>query len=79
MTYVALSSGFTDPGAISWNLPGGEPELLMNRAWSNLHRTTPDLKATQNDAAAALILVPYWHYVRDLLLPQIQDAQAKAR
>jgi len=57
----------------------GEPELLMNRAWSNLHRTTPDLKAAQHDAAAALILVPYWHYVRDILLPQIQDAQAKAR
>ena len=51
----------------------------MNRAWSNLHRTTPDLKAAQHDAAAALILVPYWHYVRDILLPQIQDAQAKAR
>jgi hypothetical protein len=65
----------SDPLEPSW----GEPELLMNRAWSNLHRTTPDLKAAQNDAAAALILVPYWHYVRDILLPQIQDAQSKSR
>ena len=65
----------SDPLEPSW----GEPELLMNRAWSNLHRTTPDLNAAQHDAAAALILVPYWHYVRDILLPQIQEAQAKAR
>jgi hypothetical protein len=46
----------------------------MNRAWSNLNRNTPDLKAAQADAAAALALVPYWHYVRDILIPQIQEA-----
>ena len=50
----------------------------MNRAWSSLHRTTPDLKAAQSDARAALTLVPYWHYVRDILMPQIQEAQAKS-
>src|SRR5882762_6939398 len=72
---VRTRPAVSDPLEPSW----GEPELLMNRAWSSLHRTTPDLKAAQNDAAAALILVPYWHYVRDILLPQIQDAQAKAR
>jgi len=72
---VRTRPAVSDPLEPSW----GEPELLMNRAWSNLHRTTPDLKAAQHDAAAALILVPYWHYVRDILLPQIQDAQAKAR
>jgi len=26
-----------------------------------------------------LLLVPYWHYVRDVLLPQIQEAQSKSR
>ena len=26
-------------------------------------------------ARAALALVPYWHYVRDILLPQIQRAK----
>jgi len=72
---VRTRPAVSDPLDPSW----GEPELLMNRAWSNLHRTTPDLKAAQHDAAAALILVPYWHNVRDILLPQIQDAQAKAR
>jgi len=56
----------------------GEPELLMNLAWSNLNRTTPDLNAAEQDAQAALKLVPYWHYVRDILMPQIHAAQAKA-
>jgi hypothetical protein len=72
---IRKPAAISDPLEPSW----GEPELLMNRAWSNLHRTTPDLKAAQKDAEAALILVPYWHYVRDILLPQIQEAQAKAR
>lgn len=63
----------SDPLDPTW----GEAELLMNRAWSNLHRTTPDLKAAQKDAEAALVLVPYWHNVRDILLPQIQQAQNK--
>jgi uncharacterized protein YciI len=56
----------------------GEPELLMNLAWSNLNRTAPDLNAAEQYAEAALKLVPYWHYVRDILMPQIRDAQAKA-
>jgi uncharacterized protein YciI len=66
--------GVVDPLEPSW----GEPELLMNLAWSNLNRTTPDLKAADRYAQAALKLVPYWHYVRDILIPQIQTAQAKA-
>jgi hypothetical protein len=56
----------------------GEPELLMSLAWSNLNRTTPDLNAAEQDAQAALKIVPYWHYVRDILMPQIQAARAKA-
>jgi hypothetical protein len=57
----------------------GEPELLTSLAWSNLNRTTPDLKAAEQYAQSALKLVPYWHYVRDILMPQIHTAQAKAR
>jgi len=62
----------SDPLEPSW----GEPELLMNLAWSNLNRTTPDLNAAEQYARSALALVPYWHYVRDILLPQIQNAEA---
>jgi tetratricopeptide (TPR) repeat protein len=56
----------------------GEPELLMSLAWSNLNRTTPDLNAAEQDAQAALKIVPYWRYVRDILMPQIRAAQANA-
>jgi tetratricopeptide (TPR) repeat protein len=57
-----------DPLTPSW----GEPELLMSLAWSNLNMTTPDVAAAQKYAAEALAMVPYWHYVKDILMPQIQ-------
>jgi hypothetical protein len=53
----------------------GEPELLMNLAWSNLHKAAPDIPAAKQYAENALQLVPYWHYVRDILVPQIQNAK----
>lgn len=53
----------------------GEPELLMNLAWSNLNRRTPDLSAAEHYARSALVLVPHWHYVKDILLPQIAAAK----
>jgi hypothetical protein len=49
----------------------GEPELLMNLAWSNLNRQVPALDAAEACARRALALVPHWHYVRDIVLPQI--------
>jgi len=63
-----------DPLDPSW----GEPELLMNLAWANLHADVPDFAAAEKYAHSALELVPYWHYVRDILIPQIRDAKAKA-
>jgi hypothetical protein len=60
----------SDPLQPSW----GEPELLMNLAWSSLHKATPDPVAAQSYARSALKLVPYWHYVKDILLPQIDQA-----
>lgn len=60
-----------DPLEPSW----GEPELLMNLAWANLNRATPDLDAADRYAAAALKIVPYWHYVRDVLSVQIREAK----
>jgi tetratricopeptide (TPR) repeat protein len=61
----------TSPLEPSW----GEPELLMNLAWSNLNRKQPDLAAARRYAQSALEIVPYWHYVRDILMPQIQQAE----
>jgi hypothetical protein len=61
-----------DPLDPSW----GEPELYMSLAWSNLNRAAPDLTAAGQYAHSALAQVPYWHYVRDILLPQIQSAKS---
>jgi hypothetical protein len=54
----------------------GEPELLMNLSWSNLHKKEPDLKAAEQYARSALALIPNWHYVRDMLLPQIRASKS---
>jgi len=54
----------------------GEPELLMSLAFSTLNKKTPDLAAAERYAQQALALVPNWHYVRDLLEPQIRKAIA---
>jgi len=63
----------TDPLEPVW----GEPELYMSLSWSYLNRATPDLEAAEKYALLALQLVPYWHYTRDILLPQIHEAKAK--
>jgi hypothetical protein len=54
----------------------GEPELLMSLGWSYLNESVPDLDAAQKNARSALDLVPDWHYVKDILLPQIAAAKA---
>jgi tetratricopeptide (TPR) repeat protein len=59
-----------EPLKPSW----GEPELLMNLAWAKAHESTPDLKQAEQYANSALAMVPYWHYVPDILLPQIRAA-----
>ena len=69
----AKNASVTEPLEPSW----GEAELLMNLAWSSLNRTTPDLSAADSCAQAAMRLVPYWHYVRDILVPQIREQQRK--
>lgn len=62
-----------DPLTPAW----GEPELLMNLAWASLNRTPPDPKAAEEFAREALAIVPNWHYVRDILVPQIAAATVK--
>jgi hypothetical protein len=64
-----------DPLLPTW----GEAELLMNLAFANLHRKTPDLTAAEQYAESALELVANWRYVRDTLLPQIRDAMRRER
>ena len=64
-----------DPLEPSW----GKPELMMSLAYSYLNTTPSDVSAAERYARTALEVVPYWHYVRDILLPQILAAKAKAQ
>lgn len=62
-----------DPLEPSW----GKPELMMSLAYSQLSKTPPDVEKAERYARGALEIVPYWHYARDILLPQIAEAKAK--
>lgn len=53
----------------------GEPELLMNLAFAYINHATPNRDTAERFARQALELVPYWRYVRDILLPQIVKAK----
>lgn len=55
----------------------GQPELLMNMSWSYLNQTTPDPGRAETYAKKALALVPHWHYVKDILMLQIEAAKKK--
>src|SRR5262245_31381571 len=61
----------SDPLEPSW----GKPELMMSLAASQLMKNPPDTAAAERNARGALEIVPYWHYVRDLLLPGIVTAK----
>jgi hypothetical protein len=62
-----------DPLEPSW----GKPELMMSLAYCYLNANSPDVSAAERYARNALEIVPYWHYVRDTLLPQIVAAKAE--
>jgi hypothetical protein len=64
-----------DPLEPTW----GKPELMMSLAYSYLNTKSSDINAAERYARDALEIVPYWHYVRDILLPQISAAKAKAQ
>jgi tetratricopeptide (TPR) repeat protein len=64
-----------DPLEPSW----GKPEFMMTLAYCHLNTKPSDLNAAERYARDALSVVPYWHYVRDILLPQIVAAKAKAQ
>ena len=55
----------------------GEPELLMSLAWSSLNQLQPEVDAAEKYAKAALALVPNWHYVKNVLMPQIRAAKSR--
>ena len=64
-----------DPLEPSW----GKPELLMSLAYCHLNTKPSNVNTAERYARSALECVPYWHYVRDILLPQILAAKAEAK
>ena len=64
-----------DPLEPSW----GKPELMMSLAYCYLNANSADVSAAERYARNALEIVPYWHYVRDILLPQILAAKTAAQ
>jgi hypothetical protein len=64
-----------DPLEPSW----GKPELMMSLAYCYLNANSADVSAAERYARQALEIVPYWHYVRDILLPQILAAKTAAQ
>ena len=63
----------SDPLEPSW----GKPELMMSLAYTLMSKKPADLNAAERNAHGALEIVPYWHYTRDILLPQILAAKEK--
>ena len=57
----------------------GKPELMMSLAYMDFSKTPPNLEAAERTTRAVLEIVPYWHYVRDILLPQIEAAKMKEK
>ena len=50
----------------------GKVEGLMSLAYAELKKPSPDVDAAESNARAALRLQPDWHYLKDILLPQIE-------
>jgi hypothetical protein len=50
----------------------------MSLAYTQLTGNPPDIEKAERNVRAALEIVPYWHYARDILLPQVLEAKAKA-
>ena len=55
-----------------WVPAWGGPENLMNLAYLYSHSALSNKTAALAYAQGALTMVPEWHYVRDVLIPQIE-------
>jgi hypothetical protein len=64
-----------DPLEPSW----GKAELMMSLAFGYLSKNPPDTEEAERNARGALDIVRQWHYVRDILLPQIITTRMTAK
>lgn len=70
------AAGGTSSG---WAPAWGGAENLMNLAYLYSHSSMNDKAAARAYAQGALTAAPEWHYVRDILLPQIEAMPDPAR
>jgi hypothetical protein len=68
----ALERGTVPPWVPTW----GGPENLMNLAYLHTHSALKNRSVALAYAEGALVAVPYWHYLKDVLLPQIEALPA---
>jgi hypothetical protein len=68
----ARKEALANPDAPAWVPTWGGPENLMNLAYYYSKGPKPDREAAIAYAQGALVSVPQWHYVGDVLLPQIE-------
>ncbi len=62
-----------------WVPAWGAPELLMTLAYVYSHSAIQNRDVARAYADGALAAVPDWHYVRDILVPQIQALPAQVK
>jgi hypothetical protein len=72
----ARQEALANPDAPGWVPTWGGPENLMNLAHLYSRGPKPDRAAAIAYARGALVSVPQWHYVGDVLLPQIEAMPA---
>jgi hypothetical protein len=64
------------PAPPPWVPTWGGPENLMNLAYFWSHATSKNGDLAMAYAQGAVTAVPEWHYVRDILIPQIRQLPA---
>jgi len=69
---AAWNESTAKPAASPWVPTWGGAENLMNLAYICSHAPTPSKSQALAYAQGALTAAPEWHYVKDILLPQIQ-------
>ena len=77
--YQAMLRNATTPNPDSPLPDWGRAEALMSLAYAEMAKPSPDLDAAMSNAKAAVRLQPEWHYVKDILMAQIEAKQKEAQ
>lgn len=73
----ARREAIAHPNPPGWVPTWGGPENLMNLAYIYSRATPPDRAVALAYADGAATAVPEWHFVRDILIPQIEALPAE--